>query len=95
MNLQEYKKLLQPFRILDIQDLYIMRGLYYEEKQCVIARELNVSPSTICARLIRYRESFGDDFFIKEKGKSILTKKGILICGKAKLMFDYLMAEMN
>jgi hypothetical protein len=95
MNLQEYKKFLQPFRVLDINDIYIMAGLYDKKAQHIIAKELNLCASAVCVRLTRYRDSFGEDFFLKKKGRSILSEKGNHVCKKAKLMFEYLLAEMN
>lgn len=95
MNLQEFKKILQPFRILDINDIYIMAGLYEKKAQCVIAKELNLCASAVSIRLTRYKDSFGEDFFIKKKGKSLLSEKGNHVCKKAKLMFEYLLAEMS
>lgn len=94
MNLQEYKKFLQPFRVLDINDIYIMAGLYEKKAQCVIAKELNLCASAVSIRLTRYKDSFGEDFFIKKKGKSLLSEKGIRICGKAKDMLDFLLREL-
>lgn len=92
-KLKAERLILQPFRILDIDDLFIMTSLLTAESLAAIAKDLKRSPSAITMRIKRYGDSFGDDFFISKRKQSgrLLSEKGRTICENAQKTLVFLL----
>ena len=65
---------LENLRVLDVDDLILLRLLGLGATQSQVARELRLTPPAIAHRVKKINESV--NLFGKEKGKRILNAKG-------------------
>jgi len=97
-TMQKQRERIQCFRVLDIDDLFVMGSLSDGESMANIAKMLKCTPSAVTVRLHRYASSFGEDFFISKRnefnklcGRRELSAKGKVICAKAKSTLGYML----
>ena len=84
-------------RLLDIDDLIILRAMRRGFGNKEIAKLLGLTPPAISHRFLKLRQVFGEDIFVKIKGqrtgRSLLSEKGERISDRAEMALDFLAEE--